>query len=80
MSHIPIIVVVCPHCEEYIVIQEINCNIFRHGVFKHTGEQIPPHSSKEECDKYASTQQIYGCGKPFTVDKETLLATKCGYV
>ncbi len=47
-----IVVVVCPHCEEYIVIQEFNCNIFRHGVFKVTGEQVPPHASKEECDKY----------------------------
>lgn len=81
MSSKPV-VVMCPHCNEYIVIQEINCNVFRHGVFKKTGEQIPPHSSKEACDEYVLKQEIYGCGKPFSIDKdqETLVARPCDYV
>ena len=74
------VIVTCPHCDEYIVIQEINCNVFRHGAFKTTGEQIPPHSSKEACDEYALKQEIYGCGKPFSIDKVTLVAKPCEYV
>ena len=22
----------CPHCEEYIIIEKLNCGIFRHGI------------------------------------------------
>jgi hypothetical protein len=25
-------VLLCPHCNEYIIIEKINCAIFRHGV------------------------------------------------
>ena len=41
----------CPHCEEYIIIEQINCAIFRHGVFKTTLVQINQHLPKFECDK-----------------------------
>ena len=36
------IVLACPHCEEYILIflKELNCRIFRHGVYKDTLQQI----------------------------------------
>jgi len=40
----------CPHCEEYIIIEKLNCGIFRHGVIKTNGQQINPHASKEMCD------------------------------
>ncbi len=33
-------IVLCPHCMEYIEILELNCKIFRHGVFKDSGKQI----------------------------------------
>ena len=55
----------CPHCLEFILIAEINCAIFRHAVYKHNGEPIDPHSSKEVCDDLIKKDLIYGCGKPF---------------
>lgn len=61
--------VTCPHCNEYILIESVNCAIFRHGVFKQEngclGNQIPPHLNKELCDNLKKNNLIYGCGKPF---------------
>jgi len=61
-------IISCPHCNEFIIINELNCKIFRHGVFKVTGVQIPPHSEKKMCDELANNGDIYGCGKPFKID------------
>jgi hypothetical protein len=61
------ILVHCPHCQQWIEILAINCAIFRCGIYRQTGEQLPPHLSKEECDRVAEQQLIYGCGKPFKV-------------
>jgi hypothetical protein len=58
-------IVQCPHCKELVLIQEINCGIFRHGIIILTGEQIEPHAPKTLCDALVITKQIYGCGKPF---------------
>ena len=79
------IIVECPHCKGYIIISELNCCIFRHGVFKTTGEQIPPHSSKIECNEYVEKSLIYGCGKPFKVvnyntDMNTCTIEICDYI
>lgn len=60
-------VLACPHCNEPIIIEKINCAIFRHGTLKTNGKQIDPHSSKELCDYYINNQLIYGCGKPFKI-------------
>ena len=60
-------ILICPHCNEYIIIEKINCGIFRHGIFKNNGNQIDPHSCKADCDKYVKNDLIYGCGKPFRV-------------
>ena len=60
-------ILTCPHCSEYIIIEKINCGIFRHGVLKKNGKQIDPHSSKENCDYYIRENKIYGCGKPFRI-------------
>ena len=57
----------CPHCNEEIIIEELNCGIFRHGVLKSNGIQIHPHSAKELCDHYIQHGLIYGCGKPFRI-------------
>jgi len=57
----------CPHCKEFIIIEKINCGIFRHGVFKNSGQQIDPHSPKDICDNYINNNIIYGCGKPFKI-------------
>jgi hypothetical protein len=62
----------CPHCEDLVEIyeSELNCRIFRHGIFKNNFEQINPHLPKNECDNLKEKDLIYGCGKPFQVYKE----------
>ena len=57
----------CPHCNAWTQIDEINCAIFRHGQYKETGLQIPPHLEKKACDELIKKGLIYGCGKPFKV-------------
>jgi len=81
------ILVQCPHCNLLIEIEQINCAIFRHGVYRQTGEQIPPHHPKSECDLLAEQNLIYGCGKPFRVQQEkdneqkiTYIAEVCDYI
>jgi len=59
----------CPHCDEYIIIEKINCAIFRHGVLKANGQQIDPHSPKELCEYYVKNNLIYGCGNPFKISR-----------
>jgi len=66
----------CPHCNISIEVIEINCAIFRCGVYKSTGQQVEPHLSKEECDKIIT--KIWGCGKPFQLVNGTLV--KCHYI
>jgi hypothetical protein len=46
-------------------IVELNCCIFRCGIYKNSLQQIPPHLSKPECD--ALVGRIHGCGKPFKI-------------
>ena len=72
--------VICPHCGGTVIIdpKELNCAIFRHGVFKNNHKQIPPHASKEECDRYVEKGEIYGCGKPFKVEDGKAII--CDYV
>jgi hypothetical protein len=60
-------VVICPYCNEYVWIEQINCGIFRHGIYKQNFEQIQPHASELECKRLVSEQLIYGCGQPFRV-------------
>jgi len=76
------IIVLCPSCDSYVEILEINCAIFRHGVLKQTNIQIPPHASKNECDNYIENDLIYGCGKPFKIEKkdEEYIAVLCDYI
>ncbi len=77
------IIIICPHCEDNILImeKEINCAIFRHGVYKKTLKQINPHEKKEECDRLVNENLIYGCGKPFKLIKEEeYKAIVCDYI
>jgi len=75
-------VVNCPTCKKYVLIEEINCKIFRHGVLKETGIQINPHSTKEECDYFIKNNLIYGCGNPFqlVLKNNMYYAEKCEYI
>jgi hypothetical protein len=47
-------VVCCPHCNGFIIIEKLNCGIFRHGTYKDDGKQIDPHLCKEECEDVVS--------------------------
>jgi len=69
MSNKKTCILSCPNCENFIIIDEINCGIFRHGILKKTGKQIEPHASKSICDNYIKKNMINGCGKPFKVIK-----------
>ena len=75
----------CPHCNEYIYVlkSQINCNVFRHGIYKSNLKQIDPHTSKEVCDRLLNDGKIIGCGKPFSLLKKednTYIAIKCDYI
>jgi hypothetical protein len=54
-----------PDCKIGIEIIEINCAIFRCGVYKHNGAQIEPHLPKDDCDRLKKGDKIWGCGRPF---------------
>ena len=72
--------IICPHCKEFVIIEQINCGIFRHGVFK-TGEQIHPHLSQEKWEELIKGDLIYGCGKPFRVKviEGEMIVEECGF-
>ena len=57
----------CPNCNDILIISELNCCTFRHGIYKKSNKQINPHLSKVICDILFETNQIYGCGKPFRI-------------
>ena len=50
----------------------------------HQGKQLPPHSSQILCDQLFDDGLIWGCGKPFQLqrgdDGRVKYATKCGYI
>ena len=70
-------IVVCPHCRDPIIIEQINCAIFRHGADKNY-HQIPPHASREICVKLTK----FGCGKPFKIIRKNkdYEAIECEYI
>ena len=75
--------ITCPNCNSYLSITELNCGIFRHGIYKKTNQQINPHLSKEMCNILIETNQIYGCGKPFQIiiqNDGTWIVQKCDYI
>jgi hypothetical protein len=76
------IVVICPHCEDPVEIEKLNCCIFRHAILKVSGYQIDPHASKERCEEYIKNNSIFGCGKPFKIIQEgtELKAVICEYI
>jgi len=59
----------CPHCKEPVLIEQLNCGIFRHGIIKKTLTQMNPHATIEECKHLFYNELIYGCGKPFKIEK-----------
>jgi hypothetical protein len=75
-------IIECPHCKDSVLIEQLNCRIFRHGILKHNGVQINPHSPKDLCDHYVKNNMIYGCGKPFLIkgDAPNLIVEICDYI
>ena len=82
------IVIECPHCKNLILIERLNCCIFRHGVFKSNGKQMDPHTEKELCQLYVKNDLIFGCGKPFQIipndhsknNDDKFIAVICPYI
>ena len=77
------LVIECPHCKCQVEILELNCRIFRHGVYKKTNQQVNPHAPKSECDYLVENDLIYGCGKPFQIietAEKNLKAIECDYI
>lgn len=75
-------IVTCPHCFVPVQIEQVNCAIFRHAVFKNNGRQVPPHLCKEECEKLIQNDQVYGCCKPFrlVLKENEYVAEICDYI
>lgn len=85
---------ICPHCSGMVEVEhnQINCKIFRHGIFKKTipntivkyGNQMPPHAPKEVCDYFVENDLIFGCGKPsrvISIRPDGVLEMEiCGYI
>lgn len=67
----------CPHCQSLIQVlkSQINCKIFRHGAYKKNGQPIPPHSSKEQCESFLKSGNVYGCCRPFLFDGNKVTKT-----
>jgi len=66
--------VTCPQCQGLVIIEEneVNCAIFRHGVFRNSGQPIPPHSKLDQCQRWVENNEIWGCGAAFSLNKSTL--------
>ncbi len=81
---IDLIYVECPTCHGVVEIKqtEINCAIFRHGVFKADFTPISPHLPKAQCDELTNNGQIFGCGHPFKLEKVNTnwIAVLCDYI
>ena len=75
-------IITCPHCLDLVEIDQINCGIFRHGVFKDNNQQINPHLSKIDCDYLFNSNLIYGCGKPFkiVIIGDSINVSECDYI
>jgi hypothetical protein len=84
MSKAAVAIVECPHCKCFVEIAEVNCAIFRHGIYKQNGQQMNPHLPKAECDRLVATGAIHGCGRPFQVKQGAtvgeLVAEVCDYI
>lgn len=74
----------CPHCYRDIEVKknQLNCKIFRCGIYKNNFKPIGPHTKKPECDRLVQQDLIYGCGKPFKfVTKDGINSIEiCGYI
>jgi hypothetical protein len=65
MASIQNIFILCPHCQETIVIDPIACGTTIHGALLTSKGyiQLDPHSSRETCEQHITTPNFKGCGK-----------------
>jgi hypothetical protein len=75
-----IFVIKCPHCGILIEVVELNCRIFRCGIYKHNYTQINPHLPKKDCEELVLNNSIYGCGKPFRIPESSTEPVECDYI
>ena len=71
----------CCHCDVAFMvnINEMNCRIFRHAIYKDTLQQVNQHLPKIECDRLFQSGLVYGCCKPFQI-REDDIVIPCGYI
>ena len=60
-------IVTCPHCYEFVLIEELGCGIFSHAVIKNTMKQLNSLASKEQCDYLKYNDLIFGCAGQFRI-------------
>ena len=74
----------CPNCQELTIVYkiDINCGIFRHGVYRGSYYNINPHLSKKICEYLTRNELVYGCSKPFQILGEpgNYKVNKCDYI
>lgn len=66
------LIINCPHCQDSVVIykNQIKCRIFRHAIYKKTNKQVNPHMPQNKCEALVASNKVYGCCKPFRLNKE----------
>lgn len=79
----------CPHCLSFIRVKadELNCRIFRHGIYKKNYRGIPPHLPKKKCEELVRRACIFGCAKPLefigggkgNLEDKSCVVRKCDY-
>jgi hypothetical protein len=80
---IKMIITTCPSCQGDVIIleEEIACGVFRHAVYKN-GTDVGQHSSKEYMDGLIKNDLVWGCGRPFRLEKkeESYEAVECDWI
>lgn len=63
----------CPWCagEIIILVNELACRRFVHGVVKATGQAITPHAPAAECQALIAGDLIWGCGRSVELPAST---------
>jgi hypothetical protein len=71
----------CPKCGTTIQIfkRDINCRIFRCGIFKASNQPIAPHAAKAQIDAWLAQGRLHGCGQPFRLNAKNS-AEVCDYI
>jgi len=72
----------CPYCKTKIILEKINCGIFRCGIYQLKNgkfRQLPKHGSKNRIDTIKNKYKVYGCGNPVKYHKKTKTLIKTNW-